>query len=228
MKKRVLLIEDDPGLASGVVRYLELNDVVCDHCFDGVQGLRHLDDNVYDVVVTDINMPRMNGFEMCRLLRSTGSDIPILMLTSRDHIDDKTEGFESGADDYLIKPFEQKELLLRISVLANRKSTQSKSLVIEELGIEMDLLKREVMREGQGIELPKSNWIILEKLARAWPNPVSKSDLEYALWGDSPPDSNGLKVQVHHLRKRFDKPFSSPLIHAVSGFGFVLKRTTNT
>lgn len=224
MKKRVLLIEDDPALASGIVRYLELNDIVCDHCFDGVQALRHIDDNVYDVVVSDVNMPRMNGFEVCRQLRSRGSDLPILMLTSRDHIDDKTQGFESGADDYLIKPFEQKELLLRISALANRKSGQSKSLNISELSIEIDLLKREVKREGQLIELTKSSWIILEKLAQSWPNPVSKSDLEYALWGDAPPDSNGLKVQVHHLRKRFDKPYSSPLIHAVPGFGFVLKR----
>ncbi len=228
MKNRVLLIEDDPGLASGIVRYLELNDVICDHCYDGVQGLRHLDDNVYDVVVTDVNMPRMNGYELCRMLRSKGSDLPILMLTSRNHIDDKTEGFESGADDYLIKPFEQKELLLRISALSNRKSAKSKSLSINELGIEVDLLKREVIREGQVIELPKSNWIILEKLVQAWPNPVSKADLEYALWGDSPPDSNGLKVQVHHLRRRFDKPFARPLIHSVPGFGFVLKQAENS
>jgi len=222
MNIRVLLIEDDRNLASGIVKYLELHKIDCDSCYDGIQGINLLNENTYNVIVSDINMPRMTGYDFCRQARSLGIDLPIMMLTSRDDINDKVEGFECGADDYLVKPFDQKELLLRINALSQRKSYQSQYLNISELGINIDLHKREARRDDVLLELSRSGWTLLLSLARAWPNPVPKRDLEYALWGDIPPESNGLKVHIHNLRKRIDKPFPYPIVKVVQGFGFVL------
>lgn len=224
MAIRVLLIEDDNSLANGVIRFLELNGLICDYCADGQQGINLVKANDYDVIVTDINMPRMSGFEFCQQLRAQGKETPVIMTSSRDQLDDKEEGFESGTDDYLVKPYEARELLMRVKALSKRKSTQTKQLTMEELRLFVDFNEHKVVREGQKVELSPANWVILEKLVRAWPEGVSKQDLEYALWQDSPPETDGLKVHMYHLRKKFDKPFSHPLIHAITGFGFILRR----
>lgn len=226
MKCRALIIEDDLRLADAIVSYLELNNIICDHCSDGAQGIHLIQHNTYDVLVTDIHMPRMSGTEMCQTLRDAGNELPVIMITSLSDLSDKIEGFNAGTDDYLVKPFELKELLLRIQALSKRKSTQATLIDISELRLVINISLREVKREGKTIKLSKSSWALLELLARAWPNPVSKADMEHALWGDEPPDSNGLKVHIHHLRQRIDKPFNSSLVQAVHGFGFVLNEKT--
>jgi len=219
---RILLIEDDTRLASSVVQYMELHGIYCDHCLDGEQARQLLIQGSYDVLVSDINMPRVTGFDLCAELRRIGIDIPLIMVSSRASLDDKSKGFEAGADDYLVKPFELKELLLRINALSKRKSGQSQILNIEPLGLMMDFSQHKVARNGHEVVLSKSAWLLLAALARAWPNPVSKTDLEFLLWGDSTPDSDGLKVHMHYLRQRLDQPFETPIVKTVRGFGFVL------
>lgn len=224
MGNRVLLIEDDQNLAATVMHYLELNQIDCDHCGNGIHGVNLVNQNSYDVVVTDVNMPMMSGLQMCNTLREDGKEIPILMVSALDDIDDKLAGFDSGADDYLVKPFELRELLARIKALSTRKSGMVKCLNIEELGLNLDLKNKTAKRDGEILRLTPSGWSILESLAKAYPNAVSKQDLEYAIWGEDVPDSSALKVHIHRLRQSLDKAYSLPLLHIVHGFGFELKK----
>lgn len=222
MSCRVLLIEDDIRLASSVVQYMELNGLYCDHCLDGEQAKYLLQKNTYDVLVSDVNMPRISGFDLCIQLRQTGVDVPLIMVSSRASLEDKVKGFEVGADDYLVKPFELKELLIRINALSKRKSGQSQVLTIAPLGLAIDFSQHKVTREGMDIPLSKTAWLLMVALGRAWPNPVRKEDLEFLLWGEDVPDSDGLKVHIHYLRQRLDQPFAKPIVQTVRGYGFVL------
>ena len=224
MKPRVLLVEDDQNLAETVIHFLELSDVICDYCQDGQQGLHLNTNNSYDVIISDVNMPKLDGLSMCRQLRALGCDTPILLLSSNVGLNDKLSGFESGADDYLTKPFDMPELLARIHSLAKRKSVSTKCLKLEDIGLELNLDKHCALRDGNPLNLSRSSWSILERLVRAYPKAVSRRDLEYAVWGNDMPDSSALKVHIHRLRQRIDKPFSQPLIHVVSGFGFELRK----
>lgn len=219
---RVLLVEDDIRLASSVIQYMELQGIYCDHCLHGEQAQQLLAQNTYDVLVSDINMPKLSGFDLCASLRRRGLDIPTILVTSRSDLADKVTGFEMGADDYLVKPFELKELLMRIRALSKRKSGQSQLLTISPLGLVLDFSQHKVTRDGVEITLSKSSWQIMEALARAWPNPIKKEELEFLLWGDDVPDSDGLKVHIHNLRQRLDHPFSKPIVQTIRGFGFVL------
>lgn len=222
MTCRALLIEDDLRLASAIVQYFELNDILCDHSSDGKKAFNLIMQNSYDVLITDINMPQVTGVDLCAHLRKMGFDTPVIMITSLSNLEDKVKGFDAGTDDYLIKPFALKELLMRVTALSKRKSKQATSLKIEALGLEVNYALHTLKRNNIEISLPKSSWALLIALLQAWPNPVSKKDLEFALWGDEVPDSDGLKVHIHHLRQRLDRPFSQPIIHAVRGVGFIL------
>lgn len=224
MNTRVLLIEDDRNLAESILHYLELNALTCDYCEDGSQGLSLIATNAYDVIVSDVNMPKLDGFAMCQQTRKDGNATPILLLTANSELNDKLQGFESGADDYLTKPFAMQELLARINALAKRTSGNAKMLNIAALGLEVHLDERWAKREGVTLKLSPSSWTILELLARAYPKAVKKQDLEFAVWGDQLPDSNALKVHVHRLRQRLDKPFSCAIVQVVAGFGFQLKK----
>ncbi|ABC30840.1 Response regulator consisting of a CheY-like receiver domain and a winged-helix DNA-binding domain [Hahella chejuensis KCTC 2396] len=214
---RVLLVEDDIDLATTVLDYLALENMSCDHAANGVAGINLARANAYDVMLLDINMPRMNGLAMCRKLREEGVDTPVLMLTARDTLDDKVEGFRAGTDDYLVKPFAFAELIVRLQALSRRRSGQARLLTVGPL--QMDLDQRQVRREGKPLMLTPTGWQLLEKLMRHSPGVVSKSDLEQVLWPDSPPDSNAFKVHLYKLRMAVDKPFASALIHTVPGQG---------
>lgn len=217
----VLLVEDDKDLALSVAEYLNYEGIKCDHAYNGDTGLSLASQNNYDVILLDLNLPRLNGLAVCRKLRQLGKDTPILMLTAMDTLDDKEAGFGAGTDDYLIKPFAMKELALRIKALAKRKSNQSKVLSISNLIF--DLEARSVTRDGKEINLTRVNLKLLELLMRKSPEVVSKSDIEEILWPDDSPESNNLKVQLYQLRQKIDKPFTDKLIETVSGHGFRLK-----
>lgn len=221
MTWRVLLVEDDLDLAQTVVDFLELESVICDHASNGVAGLELLQQNRYDVLLLDLNLPRMGGISVCKQLRETGVDMPILMLTARDQLQDKVAGFEAGTDDYLVKPFELDELILRVNALAKRRSGQMQVLTFAD--VEMNLTARTVTRQGQAIKLSPIGWRLLEQLLRAAPGILSKAQLEQGVWGDDIPDSNALKVHLYHLRKAMDAPFDRPLIHTFSGHGVGLR-----
>jgi DNA-binding response OmpR family regulator len=220
----VLLVEDDYDLADTVVDYLELESISCDFASNGMAGLHFIQENQYDVVLLDLNLPRLDGLTLCERVRASGNDTPVLMLTARDQLDDKLAGFAAGTDDYLVKPFELQELVVRIKALAKRRSGQAKLLSCGDL--EMNLSARTVTRAGQGIKLSPIGWRLLETLLRASPEVVSKAKLVAAVWGDEPPDSDSLKVHLFHLRKAIDGPFARPLLHTVASHGFAIKEDT--
>lgn len=216
----VLLIEDDLDLADTVIEYLELEQIRCDYASNGMAGLQLLKDNNYQVVLLDLNLPRLDGLSLCRQLRQDGNDTPILMLTARDRLDDKVAGFQAGTDDYLVKPFELQELVVRIHALSRRRSGEVRKLSCGDL--EMDLQTRRITRKGVLIKLSPTAWNLLEVLMRASPAVVSRQHLEESVWGDDLPDSNSLKVHMFNLRKAIDAPFGNNLLHTVTGHGFAL------
>ncbi|MBU1059903.1 MAG: response regulator transcription factor [Proteobacteria bacterium] len=217
----VLLIEDDLDLADTVVQYLELEGIRCDHAANGMAGLQLAREGGYQVLLLDLNLPRLDGLSLCQQLRVAGDDTPVLMLTARDRLDDKLAGFEAGTDDYLVKPFALQELVVRLEALARRRSGQVHKLFCGDL--EMNLSAKTITRKNVLLKVSPIGWRLLETLLRASPEVVSRSTLEETLWGDDIPDSNSLKVHIFHLRKVMDVPFSSPLLHTIPGHGFAIR-----
>ncbi len=219
---RILIIEDDADLAANLYDYLEAKGHSADAAGDGVTGLHLAVTNDYDVIVMDINMPGMNGLTVCRKLRDeAGKYTPVLMLTAKDTLDDKLAGFESGADDYLVKPFALQELLARVTALGKRmRGGRAQDLQVADLSFSTKTLK--VRRGTQAITLTPTGLKILELLMRNAPNVVTRQEIEQALWKDAPPDSDALRAHMHTLRNAVDRPFGKPLIHTLHGIGFKL------
>lgn len=221
MSLQLLVVDDDFDLAETIINYLSLEGIECDYASNGVAGLKLARSRRYDVIVLDVAMPKMDGLEACQVLRKTGSDTPVIMLTARDELDDKLAGFNAGTDDYLIKPFEFSELMARIYSLSNRRSGQSRRLVVSDLTVDFD--DREARRGGKFLKLTPTGWKLLEVLIRASPNAVSRQHLLDAVWGDDPPETNSLKVHLHRLRQDVNKTFTSDLIVTVAGHGVALR-----
>lgn len=217
----VLLVEDDLDLADTVVQYLEIEGISCVHGANGMAGLQLAREGGYHVLLLDLNLPRLDGLSLCEQLRASGDDTPILMLTARDGLDDKLEGFQAGTDDYLVKPFALQELVVRINALARRRSGQVQKLSCADL--EMNLSDKTVTRGSTIIKLSPIGWRLLEALLRASPDVISRQELEEAVWQDDLPDSNSLKVHIFHLRKAIDVPFATPLLQTIKGHGFALR-----
>ena len=221
MTIQTLLVEDNMALAKTITAYLELQEIACDFASNGEAGLNLALANGYQVILLDINLPRMNGFRVCEVLRERGVEVPVLMLTARDTLDDKLTGFDAGTDDYLVKPFQMEELVARVRALAHRRSSRTKRLVLADL--EVDLSKQTARRGGRLLDLTPTGWILLVTLMRGAPNVVSRAELESAVWRDDPPDSDLLKVHMYRLRRKLDKPFERPLIHTIPNQGFVIR-----
>ena len=217
----VLLVEDDLDLAATVVQYLELEGMSVACAFNGDAGLNLASEQNYQVLLLDVMLPRMDGLTLCSHLRKQGVDLPVLMLTARDTLDDKLAGFRAGTDDYLVKPFAMAELVARIKVLAQRRSGQARKLKVGELV--MDLDQRQAHRGERLLKLTPTCWDLLETMMRRSPEVVSRRDLEQALWGADLPESNTLKVHMHKLRQQVDDKDSAAMIHTVTGHGFMLK-----
>lgn len=217
----VLLIEDEKDLADTVRQYLALESIHCDVAGDGVTGRNRAQSNGYDVILLDLNLPRLDGLQVCEQLRTFGVKTPVLMLTARDQLQDKLNGFEVGTDDFLVKPFELEELVVRIQALSRRGDRQTRLLQCEDLT--MDLGRREATRAGQTVRLAPIGWRLLETLLRASPQAVSRATLERAVWGDDAPDSNSLKVHMHNLRKAVDGNHQDRLMQTLPGFGFAVR-----
>jgi len=221
MNINVLLVEDDLDLAATVIDYLELEKINCDHAANGVAGLQLIKEHHFDVMLLDVNMPRMDGLTVCKKMREQGITTPILMLTARDTLDDKLAGFAVGSDDYLVKPFEMLELIARIRVLANRRSGQTSMLSLH--GVNADFASKTLHREQRSLQLSPTGWKILELLMRKSPTVVSKKQLLQAVWGDELPDSDSLKVHLFNLRQQVDTKSETKLIHTVAGQGFAFR-----
>lgn len=220
---RILIIEDNPDIAGNIGDYLALQNHDVDFASDGVMGLRLATGSSVDVIILDINLPRMDGFELCRQLREKYRiDTPILMLTARDSLADKVTGFQLGAWDYLIKPFEMKELALRIDAMKLRlKPERNRDLTVGNLTLNLNAWQ--ATRAGENLNLHRASLRILEVLMHASPNVVLRQDLEYLLWGDHPPGSNPLRSHMYELRRELDKPFAFKMLKTIRGIGFSLQ-----
>jgi DNA-binding response OmpR family regulator len=219
---RILIVEDSIDLAENIGDYLEIQGHVSDFAMDGISGLHLSLTNRYDAIILDIMLPGMDGLTFCRKLRKEGEmTTPVLMLTARDTLSDKLKGFDAGADDYLVKPFELEELSARLLALARRSDhAREKTLIVGDL--EIDLGKMQVQRAGNPIELNRACFKILKMLMQASPNVVSRNEIEHALWSDMPPESDALRSHIYILRQAIDKPFTHPLIQTTHGIGFKL------
>ena len=223
---RLLIIEDNLAIVENMTDFLESKGYILDFAMDGIGGLHLALTQDYDVIVLDLMLPGMDGITLCRKLRrEADKHVPVIMLTARDTLDDKLLGFESGADDYLVKPFALKELEARIKVLAKRRTAENKVLCVADL--KMDLGTFEVSRQGKTIDLNNTCSAILKLLMEAAPNVVSRQDLENHLWGDMPPGSDVLRSHMYTLRKKIDKPFDHAMIETVHGIGFRLKEASS-
>lgn len=220
----ILVVEDNPDLAANIADYLEAKGHLVDVAMDGVTGLHLAVSQPHDAIVLDLMLPGMDGLAVCRRLRRDAqSAVPVLMLTARATLDDKIAGFGEGADDYLTKPFELRELELRLAALARRaRSGDSlRRLRVADLSFDLDTLG--VQRAGRAVILPVMAMKILELLMKRSPQVVWRRDIEQALWGDSPPDSDALRVHMHTLRAAVDPPDLPPLLHTLRGVGYQLK-----
>jgi DNA-binding response OmpR family regulator len=218
---RVLIIEDNPAIIGNITDFLEAKGFILDFAKDGIGGLHLALTQVYDVIVLDLMLPGMDGITVCQKLRQEAEQhVPVIMLTARDTLEDKLLGFDSGADDYLIKPFALKELEARIKALSKRRP-DSRLLTVGELSLDLGTL--EATRQGKAIELNNTGVSILKQLMEASPNVVSRQEIENSLWGDMPPGSDVLRSHMYNLRKKIDKPFDHAMIHTVRGIGFRLK-----
>jgi DNA-binding response OmpR family regulator len=219
---RVLIVEDNPDIAANLGDFLEDHGHTVDFAGDGVTGLHLAVVNDFDAIVLDLALPGMDGLELCRRLREDADkDTPVLMLTARDRLQDKLAGFEMGADDYLVKPFELQEVEARLRVLASRGRRRARrELVVGDLTFNLDTLA--VVRAGTEIYLNPIGLKLLQILMENSPNVVSRNDLEMEVWGEEMPDSDSLRVHIHSLRSAIDKPFGSSMIQTRHGIGYRL------
>ncbi len=218
---RILIIEDNPDIAANLGDYLEDRKHIVDFAADGKTGLQLALSHDFEAIVLDLFLPGMDGFEVCEQIRAQASrHIPILMLTARDQLEDKLEGFRRGADDYLVKPFELQEVEARLEVITRRvdPSLQTRKLQIGELHYDLDTMM--VNRAGVNIDLNPIGLKILRCLMRASPRVVTRAEIEADVWGDELPDSDSLRVHIHGLRSTIDKPFDKPMIQTRHGIGY--------
>jgi DNA-binding response OmpR family regulator len=221
--KDILLIEDHKDIAEMVYEYLEASGFSVDYADTGTVGVNLARQNSYDAIVLDLMLPDMDGIEVCRALRSEeGITAPVLMLTARDTLEDKLLGFDSGADDYLVKPFDLEELVARLRSLMKRRTDQPKSEPLVVGDLVLDVNAKIATREGNILNLSPTGMKILILLIMESPNVVERSAVEKVIWDDLPPDSDALRSHLYNLRKVVDKPYSHSLIHTVHSRGFRL------
>jgi DNA-binding response OmpR family regulator len=218
---KVLVVEDNPDLAANMVDYLSARGHLVDAAGDGLTGLHLASTQSFDVILLDLILPGMDGITLCRRLRAeTGRTTPILMLTARDTLDDKITGLEAGADDYLVKPFALREVAARILALVRRAHAAVTPGLLRVADLTFDPATFRVSRGGRDIALPPIPLRMLEALMRASPRVLAREEMERAVWGDSPPDSDALRSHLHLLRAAIDKPFDRPLLRTLRGLGW--------
>lgn len=220
---RLLVIEDNLDILANLHGFLEPLGYQIDSAHSGAAGLSLAIENRYDVIVLDVMLPRIDGLEVCRKLRNAlGVVTPVLMLTARDTIQDKVAGFESGADDYLVKPFSLVELDMRLKALLRRTVVQRTNQKLRLGELEFDSGTYEVSRAGQPLRLTPTGYRLLAALLRAAPKVLTRDELEREVWGDDRPDSDALRTHIHALRQALDKPFAEPMLRTMPGIGFRL------
>ena len=219
---RILVVEDNRDILANVLDYLQLKGYSVDCAQDGLSGLHLASTGQYDLIVLDIMLPGIDGYQVCKRLREDAhNEVPILMLTARDTLEQRLQGLNAGADDYLVKPFALSELVARIEAILRRtQGSRKRQLKVADLVYDLDTLH--ISRAGQTLKLNPLTMKLLEILMRKSPAVVRREVLEEALWGDDCPDSDSLRSHVHQLRQVIDKPFATPLLHTLHGVGYRL------
>lgn len=221
---KILIVEDELKTGAYVQQGLVEAGFVVDLDRDGTDGLHHALTEAYDLLVLDVMLPGMNGWQILEGIRRAGKDVPVLFLTARDHVDDRVKGLELGADDYLVKPFAFSELLARIRTLLRRGTRSKEAEILRAADLELDLLRRRVSRGGKRIELTVKEFALLELLMRRQGEVLPRSLIASQVWDmnfDS--DTNVIDVAVRRLRVKIDDDFDAKLIHTVRGMGYVLE-----
>jgi DNA-binding response OmpR family regulator len=225
---KILLVEDERKIAETLRKGLTEQHYEVDVAYDGAIGKKLFDAGTYDLAILDINLPLMNGYELARHIRSYNENILVIMLTAMNTTEDKIEGFEAGADDYIVKPFDFQELLVRIRALLKRLHHQpaAGANILKVADLVMNLDSKEVTREGKTIPLTAKEFQLLEYLIRNKNKVVSRIDIAMNVWDiDFDTKTNVIDVYVNFLRKKIEKDFSSKLIYTQVGMGYVLKET---
>ncbi len=220
---KILMMEDDPDISSFVKLCLEKNDCNVDLAYDSAIAEKLALIKKYDVILLDVIVPGINGFELCKKLRNHNIKTPILMLTSLNSTEDKVEGFDSGADDYLLKPFQFQELLARIKALDRRNKDSFIAPTLKILDLEIDTISKKVKRANEEIKLTAREYKILELLASNKGKVFERIEIIGKIWGNSfDTGTNVIDVHINALRNKIDKNFSQKLIHTVIGMGYAL------
>lgn len=222
---KILLVEDEKKIASALKKGLEEQGFDVQEAYDGAMGEKLFLNYPFDIVILDINLPGINGYTLSRIIRRQNHAIPILMLTALGTVDDKLEGFEAGADDYLVKPFEFKELLARIKTLLKRTVKGfSAGSILRIADLEMNLDSKEVIRAGNKITLTAKEFQLLEYLIRNKGRVLSRADIAGQVWDIGfDTGTNVIDVYINFLRKKIDKDYSPKLIHTQIGMGYIMK-----
>ena len=220
---RILVVEDEKDLNNIITKHLKKNNFSVDSVFNGEEALEYLEYGAYDLIVLDIMLPKVNGYEVVKKLRENKNETAVLMLTARDSIEDKIKGLDLGADDYLIKPFDFGELLARIRALVRRKyGNTSNTMEIDDLCI--DIAKKTVVRGGKNIELTGKEYEVLEYLIQNKGHVLSRDKIRDSVWDYGyEGESNIIDVLIKNIRKKIDIGNSKQLIHTKRGLGYVLK-----
>ena len=224
---RILVVEDEQNLDDIIVKRLILEKYGVDTCFNGNDALEYIFSTEYDVIVSDIMLPRIDGFEILKRIREKGIKTPVLLLTALDGIEDRVKGLDYGADDYLVKPFAFDELMARIRVLLRRNSTNGNSNasnIFSIANLTVNCNSHDVFRDDVPIKLSTREFTILEYMIRNKERVLSREQIEQHIWNyDYEGGTNVIDVYIRYLRKKIDKDFEPKLIHTVRGIGYVLK-----
>jgi two-component system, OmpR family, copper resistance phosphate regulon response regulator CusR len=222
---RILVVEDEKKIADALKKGLTENQYEVEVAYDGLAGKDLFNSRPFDLAILDINLPGMNGYDLCKEIRSHNQQIPLMMLTALNAIDDKIEGFDAGADDYIVKPFDFKELLVRMRALLKRlRQAVPHTNLLKVADLQMNLDSKEVMRGGKTILLTAKEFQLLEYLVKNKNRVVSRADIALNVWDiDFDTKTNVIDVYVTFLRKKLDRDFPNKLIHTQVGMGYMLK-----
>ncbi|HEY4107898.1 response regulator transcription factor [Puia sp.] len=229
-ERRILIVEDERKIADTLKMGLSENGFEVDVAYDGKIGYQLLQSRNFDLIILDINLPGMNGYELCKSIRNRDRNRLVIMLTSMSSLDDKIEGYDAGADDYLVKPFEFRELLLKIRALLKRTPGQAEPVghYLRAADLEMNLDNKEVHRGGKRIKLTAKEFQLLEYLMRNKNRVVSRADLAINVWDvDFNTNTNVIDVYISYVRNKVDRDFDHKLIQTHVGMGYILKTQPN-
>lgn len=225
-QEKILIVEDEAKIADTLKLGLSENGYSADAAYDGVAGQKLFKEEKYHLVILDINLPGINGYQLCKEFRQIDPHVPIIMLTSLIDLEDKIEGYEAGADDYIVKPFEFKVLLLKIKVFLKRASNANSSggVVLRAGDLELHCDSKEVKRNDKLINLTAKEFQLLEYLLHKKNKVVSRNDIATNVWGiDFDTNTNVIDVYINYLRNKIDKPFPNKLIQTQIGMGYIIK-----